>query len=779
MYMWPLVATLAFSGPTASPNLFYGCVSADSQSLPYCNATLSAAARAEDLTSRLSLSEKIAQLSPTKPPYCACHTAPATAAGGVPMYRWLTEVNSVVSAPCVAPGQCPTQFIGPLGTAASFNDSAWYAKGDVVSTDMRALFNSYGGADAYSDAAVGLTGFGPNINTVRDPRFGRNSELAGEDPYLSGRYASAYVKGMQQRATGAGGQPLYKMRAYLKHYTAYSVETSRFTFSANLSAFDLHDSNLPQYAAAMTGGGASGAMCSYFAPDGVSACGNEALLNGQIRTTWERPDAVVMSDCSAVANMQRNVMNLTGEQAAATALNAGLDVYGGWQDNLWGDGHLRAAIRAGLASEATLDAAVRRTLAHKMSVGLFDDPATSPWAALGAADLNSTAAQAAAYDVALQGAVLLRNDAGALPLRSGAGASLAVLGPLGNDSFLYLSDYAEQAIAQHHPSLLDTLRAANPAASTTFAMGTAGVTAANATAAAEAVAAAKAAEQIVLVLGITKVQEHEAIDRADTLLPRPQLALARQVLAAAAGKPVVVVLINGGILSVDLRELLPAGGAGADSDGAGGASSSSSSPSSPSSSSRVALVEAFNPAGQGARALSSLIFGAENRWGKLPVTIYPKEYANSTTLQNMSFANRSYRYFTGAPLWRFGDGLSYTTFAHNCTCGARHVVGEECCCGVANTGGARRGDEVLLLYHAAGDAVRTRAQRDHPVPLRALVDFARVGLEPGEATTVCFATGRERFALTDAHGDRVVYPGEHQLIFSRGNGHETSATFAL
>lgn len=293
MYMWPLVATLAFSGPTASPNLFYGCVSADSQSLPYCNATLSAAARAEDLTSRLSLSEKIAQLSPTKPPYCACHTAPATAAGGVPMYRWLTEVNSVVSAPCVAPGQCPTQFIGPLGTAASFNDSAWYAKGDVVSTDMRALFNSYGGADAYSDAAVGLTGFGPNINTVRDPRFGRNSELAGEDPYLSGRYASAYVKGMQQRATGAGGQPLYKMRAYLKHYTAYSVETSRFTFSANLSAFDLHDSNLPQYAAAMTGGGASGAMCSYFAPDGVSACGNEALLNGQIRTTWERPDAVL------------------------------------------------------------------------------------------------------------------------------------------------------------------------------------------------------------------------------------------------------------------------------------------------------------------------------------------------------------------------------------------------------------------------------------------------------------------------------------------------------
>ena len=456
-------------------------------------------------------------------------------------------------------------------------------------------------------------------------------------------------------------------------------------------------------------------------------------------------------------------MNLTGEQAAAQALNAGLDVYGGWQDNLWGNGNLSAAIGAGLTSEATLDAAVRRTLTHKMSVGLFDPPASSPWASLGASDLNSSAAQRAAYDIALQGAVLLHNGADALPLR--AGASLAVLGPLANDSYLYLSDYADQAIAQHHPSLLDTLRAANHAAQTTFSIGTDGVTAADAAAARAAVAAARAADQIVLALGITKVQEHEAIDRADTLLPQPQLDLAKQVLAVAAAdeKPIVIVLINGGILSVDLGELLPAAPGG---DEAGGASSA-----------RIALVEAFNPAGQGARALAALLFGAENRWGKLPVTIYPKDYAATTTLQNMSFVNRSYRYYTGSPLWRFGDGLSYTTFAHNCTCGAH--VGEECCCEIANTDSARHGDEVLMLYHAAGDAVRTRAQRDHPVPLRALIDFARVGLEPGEATTVCFATSRERFALTDAHGARVVYPGEHQLIFSRGNGRETSTTFML
>ena len=207
------------SGP---PNIFYGCLTAEAQALPYCDTALPTSKRVQDLLSRLNVTEKIAQLSPTKPPYCKCATARSESAGGTPMYRWLTEVNSVVNTQgsCPAPERCPTQFIGPLGTAASFNDSAWRAKGDVISTDMRALFNVYNGTDAYASMAVGLTGFGPNINTIKDPRYGRNSELAGEDPYLSGRYATQYVRGMQQIGRGAGGAAVYKMRAYLKHYTA-------------------------------------------------------------------------------------------------------------------------------------------------------------------------------------------------------------------------------------------------------------------------------------------------------------------------------------------------------------------------------------------------------------------------------------------------------------------------------------------------------------------------------------------------------------------------------
>ena len=189
---------------------------------------------------------------------------------------------------------------------------------------------------------------------------------------LTAEYATSYVGGMQQTKTGKNGKPYLKMLSYLKHYTAYSVETSRFTFSANVTNFTLHDSNLPQYEAAFTRGGASGAMCSYFAPNGVSSCGNEYLMNYLIREKWERPDAVVMSDCSAVGNMMKNVMHLNQTQASAQAMNAGLDVYGGWGDNLWGQGFLAQAVTEGLTTEEIITESTRRTLMQKMKVGLFD-----------------------------------------------------------------------------------------------------------------------------------------------------------------------------------------------------------------------------------------------------------------------------------------------------------------------------------------------------------------------------------------------------------------------
>lgn len=195
------------------PVTFYGCTSSAAASLPYCDESLSDSARAADLVGRLNLSEKISLLSPTHNPFCAIHTPPVPRVG-LPPYKWLTETNSAVDAPCVS-GVCPTTFIGPQGIGASFNRTSWRAKGAVVGTELRALQNMVGN--------LGLTGFGPNINLVKDPRYGRNSELPGEDTFLSGTYAAEYIQGMQQRDSTSKGRLL--MSSYLKHYTEYNVET--------------------------------------------------------------------------------------------------------------------------------------------------------------------------------------------------------------------------------------------------------------------------------------------------------------------------------------------------------------------------------------------------------------------------------------------------------------------------------------------------------------------------------------------------------------------------
>ena len=133
---------------------------------------------------------------------------------GVPQWMWLTETNTGVNSACMAKDRCSTTFSGPMGMAASFNRSSWRAKGSVMGTEMRALTNAHWHRDAgvAAKALIGVTGFGPNINQQRDPRFGRSSELPGEDPFVAGTYAAEMMLGMQEQ--DAAGHP--KMLAYLK-----------------------------------------------------------------------------------------------------------------------------------------------------------------------------------------------------------------------------------------------------------------------------------------------------------------------------------------------------------------------------------------------------------------------------------------------------------------------------------------------------------------------------------------------------------------------------------
>ena len=270
----------------------------------------------------------------------------------------------------------------------------------------------------------------------------------------------------------------------------------------------------------------------------------------------------------------------------------------------------------------------------------------------------------------------------------------------------------------------------------------------NASGVAAALDAVRWADATVLVLGITRDQEHEGTDRADTKLPGLQPSFALQVLGAAAGRPVVVVLCNGGILSID-DLVAPA----------------------------PAIVEAFNPLDHGTRAVAALLFGDENRWGQLPVTIYPANYTAELDAAGAGIANyemakapgRSYRYYTGVPLFPFGHGLSYSSFA--LACAREGTTGLAFECTVTNTGD-RGGDRAVLAFHRPGDAVRRAAGARHPVPLRRLVGFERLSVAKEGVGRAAFAFDADDLALTAEDGSRRVYEGGHELVFALGDGQE-------
>ena len=257
---------------------------------------------------------------------------------------------------------------------------------------------------------------------MRDPRYGRNSELPSEDPVLTGGYGTEVVLGQQ---SGADPNWPLKIHATLKHFTAYSVESDRFGFSGNTTLYDLFDSFLPQYEAAFTTASAAGVMCSYMSLNGLPSCANEFLLNHLVREEWGREDALIVTDCEAVSSMyQHNHYAKDCPDAAAKSINAGVDLNTGapW----WRNGCLNASLVAGTVQMATVNTALNRSLLWRFRLGLFDDPATQRYAQTGIESVNSSSTQELVQQAAAQGLVLLRNRNLTLPL--GRSRKVAVVG---------------------------------------------------------------------------------------------------------------------------------------------------------------------------------------------------------------------------------------------------------------------------------------------------------------------------------------------------------------
>jgi beta-xylosidase len=591
--------------------------------------------------------------------------------------------------------------------------------------------------------AVGVhQGLAPVLDVTRDYRWGRTEETIGEDPYLVGLIGTAYVRGLEN--TG--------IVATLKHFAGYSASRGgRNLAPVPIGQRELADVLLPPFEAALRLGGARSVMNSYAEIDGVPVAADADLLTRLLREEWGFTGTVV-SDYFAVRFLQR-LHGVAGDaqDAAATALRAGIDVELPTVDTF---AALVGAVRSGAVDESLVDRALRRVLAQKAELGLLDED----WAPLPAdvesVDLDRAADREVALRLARASIVVLRNNDEILPLAPGR--RVALIGPVADDPMAMLGCYsfpvhvsvrAGQGLGLEIPTLRESLSALLPGLA--YAQGCT-VDGEDASGIAEAVDVAARSDVCVLAVGdrsglFGRGTSGEGCDAVDLALPGVQAQLVRSVLAT--GTPVVLVLLAGRPYALGDEVAAAAG-----------------------------IVCAFFPGQRGGAALAEVLTGAVEPSGRLPVSIPRDAGGLPTTYLAPPLGRRNQvSSVDPTPAFPFGHGLSYTRFTWfdaSAQGPAEWPVDGEVMVGITvhNTG-ARAGTEVVQLYLHDPVAETTR-------PVVRLVGFARVALEPGEQARVSFAVSADLTSFTGLRGTRIVEPGEVELRFGRSFG-DIVATVAL
>lgn len=632
-----------------------------------------------------------------------------------------------------------TSFPQSIAMASSFDPDMVRAVNGVIAREIRSR-------------GVSLV-LSPVVDIARDPRWGRIEETFGEDPYLVGEMGVAAVEGLQgmgrSRTLGPG-----KVFATLKHLTGHGQpESGTNVGPAPISQRELRENFFPPFEQVVKRTGIEAVMASYNEIDGVPSHANRWLLEDILRREWGFAGAVV-SDYSAIDQlMSLHHIAPDLEGAAIRALDAGVDA-----DLPEGLSYatLTKAVREGRVAQATVDRAVRRMLELKFRAGLFENPYAD--AAKSVAITNNAEARALALKAAQRSVILLKND-GALPLK--AQGTIGVFGP--SAAVARLGGYYGQP--PHTVSILDGIRAKVGArAKILFAQGVK-ITenddwwedkvkladpAANRALIAQAVDAAKGVDHIVLTLGDTEQSSREGWasnhlgDRSSLDLPGEQQALFDAL--KALGKPITVVLINGRPAST-VKIAAEAN----------------------------ALVEGWYLGEQGGNAMADILFGDVNPGGKLPVTV-PRSVGQLPVFYNYKpSAHRGYLFDKNAPLYPFGFGLSYTTFDLSPPRLSSATMGPGGTATVSvdvRNSGAREGDEVVQLYVRDKVSSVTR-------PVRELKGFQRVTLKPGESRTVTFTVGPEALQMWNDHMERVVEPGAFEIMTGSNSVDLKSATLTV
>ena len=365
----------------------------------FLDKSLSAEIRAKDLVARMTLEEKAAQMQ---------DNAPAIARLGLPRYGWWNEVLHGLARAGHA-----TVYPQAIGLAATWDPGLMHAVGDAIADEGRANHNLAMATSGGSDRYYGVNYWSPNINIFRDPRWGRGQETYGEDPYLAGRMAVGFVTGIQ------GGDPnVFKGVATPKHFAVHSgPEPLRHGFNVQPSAYDLEDTYLPAFRAAIVDAKADSLMCAYNAVDGSPMC-DSPLLSERVRGAWGFKGFIV-TDCDSIDDIVRGHKTEPDvAHAAAAGVKAGADLDCGRSYAA-----LPEAVKQGLIREDQVDVSLERLMAARIRMGLLDG---SAYDAIPPSDLNSLAHRALALKAAREALVLLSNK-GVLPLSPST--RVAVIGP--------------------------------------------------------------------------------------------------------------------------------------------------------------------------------------------------------------------------------------------------------------------------------------------------------------------------------------------------------------
>jgi len=653
--------------------------------------------RAQKLIAQLTIEEKASLMM---------HDSQPVEALGVPAYNWWNEALHGVARNGKA-----TVFPMPVAMAASFDEPLVNKVFTAVSDEAR-VKNRQALESGRVGWYQGVTFWTPNINIFRDPRWGRGMETYGEDPYLTGTLGMAVVRGLQGPSTAE----VLKAHACAKHFAVHSgPEWNRHSYNAEVSERDLRETYLPAFKDLVTKADVQEVMIAYNRFRGEPCGASNYLVNTILRGEWGYK-GIVLSDCWAIADFYeegRHGFSPDGPHAAAAAVHNGTDLNCGDTYRF-----IPEAVRQGLLDEKDVDRSLERLLAARIRLGELDGN-VEPWASLPDEIVEGEEHRALSLKMAEESIVLLQNKDDVLPLDPKA--RIALVGPNANDREMLWGNY--NPVPEHSVTLLDALK--ERVENLVYYKGCELV--------GDDISAERLDEYDVVVFagGISPKLEGEEMDvplpgfkggdRESIELPEVQ----RHLLQALhyAGKKVVLVNFSGSAMGLE-----------------------------PETQSCDAILQAWYPGQEGGTAIANVLFGDVAPSGKLPVTFY-KNVEQLPDFEDYAMKGRTYRFFEGEPLFPFGFGLSYTTFAY----GKAQVKGDQLVLEVSNIGPVDA-DEVVQLY--------VRRPADTEGPRKTLRAYKRVHVPSGQSVEVSLPLTEETFLWWDEARQRMVpQKGEWELLY--------------